>query len=491
MRIFITIAVASVLCTITTPVFAATSSKYTETFTTAKFRSSTTTAVWKGGSGKVVLPKKYDQTLLTRKDGLPDMTPASVAASGDTWVIVGGRNGVAKVVRSKNGKMTDLSNKVTDDPALGLTAVGTNGTYWLFGGRNRLYKLQGDTVTNISTAYTGVLTNTQTQPSSIQWNGSYWIILQDGNVIKYDGTTFTNITSLFPDTYGPSPSNTRYLASWNGTAWLIIGYYASAAYIYDGATSTKVDIGLPAYQGIETVTNDGVHWLISWGQSNEYYYATLDANGANRTDFPAPAIKNQYGATIVWDGVHWIMTPILPSAVSTIYVLNHDGSINTKKTYSTSGGILFTSGATPTQRGWIFTGSYGDTSLPAVVIGNDGYQTGSEAQSTSIDQTTKNIESASLTADATSTSLVAIDGITVSALSASGMNSVGSKRRVLVRYYLSNNGGKNWVETNGKGKKVTFSTRGSSLRWKAVLSTNTAGSSPVLKKVAVTYTPGK
>lgn len=54
-----------------------------------------------------------------------------------------------------------------------------------------------------------------------------------------------------------------------------------------------------------------------------------------------------------------------------------------------------------------------------------------------------------------------------------------------IKYYLSNNGGKNWVKVV-PGRKVKFTTTGKDLRWKAKLSTTNSRVSPVLKSLAIT-----
>lgn len=56
-----------------------------------------------------------------------------------------------------------------------------------------------------------------------------------------------------------------------------------------------------------------------------------------------------------------------------------------------------------------------------------------------------------------------------------------------IKYYLSNNGGNNWIEVIPGGALSSFSSTGNDLRWRAVLSTTDTRKTPVIEKLEVYY----
>ncbi len=56
-----------------------------------------------------------------------------------------------------------------------------------------------------------------------------------------------------------------------------------------------------------------------------------------------------------------------------------------------------------------------------------------------------------------------------------------------IKYYLSNDGGNTWIEVNPAGALTNFSTAGSDLFWKALLSTTDLRKTPIIDKIEVYY----
>lgn len=311
----------------------------------------------------------------------------AIANNGSYWLI--GASAAVKLAKYDGTTWTDLSSNLTAFTS-GVTAIAwktTSPQFWLVGGKGgALMKYDGTTWTNLTSSL-GFSVNI----TDIGWNGSEFLIAgENGKISRFDGlSTFTDISSnlstawsgsfsIFALDWSPSgfgniwlvggaggklaslpPSSSTFAdksssvsgigeiqaIEWNGSYWLIGGYFSSTAKLYtcNATATTFYSQTMPSYFLTEPVwaieSNNGGDSGINFigGRSSRYLKRTGAVNSPVNTD--ASHDVRDFGGlniqTINYNGSYWLIGGV-------------DASLNSYNGYTYSdlkGALTSTAGA--------------------------------------------------------------------------------------------------------------------------------------------------
>lgn len=444
----------------------ATGGSYTETFTSTKYLDAAhTSGQWDTADHQALLKNTYSMKTWETSMGFPDLNVTAGRSAKTSW-LVGGANG--RVVKSVNGKFTDLPNLLPGFTGA-VTAIGYNDHYWLLGGNAQLWKYDGTTATDISTAFAASFGNQYVR--DIEWNGTYWLIMgAGGSIVRYDGTTFTALMGTLQF------SGSEMYGAWNGSQWFLVAP-SGQVMLYDGTTATTVQS--PFSSGWLKVAAGYHHaWVVYGFVPSAMVLSTFDGTtfhdvsslivkaGGSKTATKINPAEWTFG-NVVWDGVSWTVTlsPHDSTKNARIFRVNKTWTSAKEISYKGTGIYSFYSNASgATSTGWVMFGNKVANNVPSpfAVAGTYIYDASDTIQSKPLPLQNAAIKKVTLTATAT------------------------KPKGTTVTFSVSNDKGVHWV-TAKSGKKVTFTTKGTKLVWRAILTTNKHQESPIIKQVKIDY----
>lgn len=323
--------------------------------------------------------------------------------------------------------------KGTNDSNIIVTAMGWNGNYWLFGtsaikgpfnSPAYLIKYENGIFSDLVEVFDK---NDTPQIEEIQWNGTEWMIGGYGQVLNNDNDGTEPLTFMHP----------------------AVGVFDDVR----GFTQLSDELLNIDHNIVRSILWDGSDWLIGIGSIlyNDPENATLLSYGDHFQNISDNLVNFTKSHLKIMDDDNG----------DTFFVGTYSRSINvrTNNTYndlsSRISGDLYSAYY---HDGKVYLGGKGKLYMMSL-----SFPESQIVQSTKINTLDTNILSASITADQETPGDTAID------------------------YYLSNDGGETW-ESVAPGKKHTFTSTGSDLRWKAELKSNDGTNSPSIEQLEITYT---
>jgi hypothetical protein len=388
-----------------------------------------------------------DKSNLLKKSSIIDVNV--VAADPNGAVLVGGKN---SCLNTYNG--SSFSNLKGPNGSYSFAAIAGNGAQWLLGDDGRLTTYNGtfnDLSSQLNFSPAGV--------KAIHWNGTDWLIGGANRQLKrYNGGSFTSVDlSTVPGMFGATDSVQA--IQYGGGSWVIGGSSGSLAG-YNGNGAWDLDPGTHGFTNINAVgfgRYNGTNYMMVGGSS----VATPQQVRIWNADTKA------WGSWVVLSGFTGAVKSIDYNSAYNYWLIGGDnGKLNQYDWKNVTDLSSQLTGFMPSSaikslawngEYWLLGGEMGQMYKYGPI-----YATSGAAQSLTVAMSSLWFVSATLTVSQT-------------------LNNQS------IMYFLTANNGTNWEGPVSPGTPFTFANKGQALRWRSVLSTNNAATSPWLTSVSINY----